>query len=75
MDSSSTLRATYIPTEATLAQGDTLSTSGMGGIYPRGIQVGTLQEVVNTNNITDRYATIKTAVDFSSVQTVLVITN
>lgn len=75
MDNTSTLRATYIPTDANIAQSDSVETSGMGGIYPRGIHVGTIQEVVNTQNITDRYAIVKTAVDFSSVQTVLVITN
>lgn len=75
LESNSILRATYIPTEATLVEGDSVETSGMGGIYPKGIHIGTIQEVVNTNNITDRYAKIKTAVDFSSIQTVLVIKN
>ena len=75
LDSNSTLKATYIPTEATLVQGDSVETSGMGGIYPKGIHIGTIQEVVNTKNHTDRYAIIKTAVDFSTIQTVLVITN
>ena len=74
LESNSTLNATYVPIEATLVQGDSVETSGMGGIYPKGIHIGTIQEVVNTKNITDRYAIIKTAVDFSTVQTVLVIT-
>ena len=75
LDSNTTLNATYIPTEATLVQGDSVETSGMGGIYPKGIYIGTIQEIVNTKNITDRYAIIKTAVDFATVQSVLVITN
>lgn len=74
LESKSTLNATYVPIEATLVQGDSVETSGMGGIYPKGIHIGTIQEVINTKNITDRYAIIKTAVDFSTVQTVLVIT-
>lgn len=73
LDSNSTLRATYIPVDATLVQGDNVETSGMGGIYPKGIHIGTIQEVVETKNPTDRYATIKTAVDFSTIQAVLVI--
>ena len=68
------LKATYIPTEATLVQGDNVETSGMGGIYPKGIHIGTIKDVVNTRNITDRYANIETAVDFSKIETVLVIT-
>ena len=35
----------------------------------------TIKEVINTKNITDRYAVIETAVDFSKLETVLVIIN
>jgi rod shape-determining protein MreC len=69
------LKATYIPTDATVLEGDTIETSGLGGIYPKGILVGTIKEVVNTKNITDRYAKIETAVDFDKLDTVLVIIN
>ena len=69
----STLKATYIPTEATILEGDKVETSGIGGIYPKGILIGTIKQVVNTKNITDRYAIIETAVDFSKLETVLVI--
>ena len=31
------LKATYIPTNADITEGDTVETSGMGGIYPKGI--------------------------------------
>lgn len=67
------LKATYIPTDANLVEGDNVETSGMGGIYPKGIHIGTIDKVFVTKNITDRYATIKPAVDFSTVETVLVI--
>lgn len=74
LEGNSLLKATYIPTEATIMQGDTIETSGLGGIYPKGILVGTVSNVVNTKNITDRYAQITTAVDFTKIETVLVIT-
>ena len=70
----STLKATYIPTDATILEGDKIETSGLGGIYPKGIYVGTVKKVLNTKNITDRYALIKTGVDFKKLDTVLVIT-
>ena len=73
LEKDSTLKATYIPTEATILEADKVETSGLGGIYPKGINVGTIKKVVNTKNITDRYAIIETAVDFSKLQTVLVI--
>ncbi len=69
------LKASYIPTSANLVGGDKIETSGMGGIYPKGIVVGTIKEIQNTKNITNRYAYIEPAVDFDKVETVLVITN
>lgn len=75
LEDETSLRATFIPTEATIMQGDTVETSGLGGIYPKGILVGTIKEVTNTKNITDRYALIETAVNFAKIETVLVITN
>lgn len=69
----SNLKATFIPTEATVLEGDKIETSGLGGIYPKGIHIGTIKQVFKTKNITDRYAIIQTAVDFSKLETVLVI--
>lgn len=73
LNSSSTLKATFIPTNATILEGDKIETSGLGGIYPKGIHIGTIKKVVNTKNITDRYAIIETAVNFEKLETVLVI--
>ena len=75
IDSTSELRATYIDTSSEILVGDTVVTSGIGGIYPKGITIGTVSNVVNTNNLTDRYAVVETAVDFSKLYTVLVIKN
>ena len=74
LEGDSILKATYIPTEATILESDKVETSGLGGIYPKGIYIGTIKKVVNTKNITDRYAMIQTAVDFKKLDTILVIT-
>ena len=74
LDDNSSLRAMYIPTDSNIAQGESIETSGLGGIYPKGIHVGTVERVTNTQNLTDRYAIVKTAVDFDKLNTVLVIT-
>ena len=71
----SALKAMYIPTESNIIQGDSIETSGLGGIYPKGIHVGTVKKVVTSQNIIDRYAIIETAVDFDKLDSVLVITN
>ena len=73
LENDQVLRASYIPTGAELIQGDSVYTSGVGGIYPKGIIIGTVKEIVTTSNITDRYAIVEPAVDFSKVDTVLII--
>ena len=75
LENSQILRASYIPTGAELIQGDNVYTSGLGEIFRKGILIGTIEEIITTRNVTDRYATIKPAVDFSTVDTVLVINN
>ena len=69
------LRVTYIPLNADLIVGDSVETSGVGEVYVRGIHIGTITEIITTTNITDRYAIVETAVDFSKLKTVLVIKN
>ena len=64
----------YIPTDADLVLEDTIETSGLGGIYPKGIQIGKIKEIIESKNITDRYAIVETSVDFTKLETVLVIT-
>lgn len=71
----STLKASYIPTDAVILENDKVETSGIGGIYSKGIPIGTIKEIISTKNITDRYAYVETAVDFKKLETVLVITN
>ena len=75
LNNNSELKAMYISTDANLVQGDSVETSGLGGIYPKGIHVGTVKKIISTQNITDRYAIVETAVNFNKLNTVLVIKN
>ena len=75
LENTQVLRASYIPTDAELIQGDSVSTSGIGGIYRKGIHIGVIKEIITTSNIIDRYAIVEPAVDFSTVDNVLIITN
>ena len=75
LDDKSVLKAMYIPTNSNVIQGDSIETSGLGGIYPKGIHIGTIKKVNNTQNMTDRYALVEAAVNFDKLDTVLVITN
>lgn len=69
------LKATYVSTDSILTENENLYTSGMGGIYPKGIYIGKIKKINETRNITDRSFIIETAVDFENIETVLVITN
>lgn len=74
LGSNNTLKLMYIPTDADLVMEDSIETSGIGGIYPKGILIGKISQIIESKNITDRYAIVETAVDFSKLETVLVIT-
>ena len=69
------LKATYVSTDTVLTEEEKLYTSGMGGIYPKGIYIGAIKKINETKNITDRNFIVEAAVDFDNLETVLVITN
>ena len=75
IDSSTDLKATIMETDANIIQGDSVETSGLGGIYVKGIHIGQIKRITEGTNKIDTYATVKTAVDFEKLETVLVITN
>lgn len=67
------LKVMNIPMGTTLIEGDKLETSGVGGIYPKGISIGTITEVINKTNPIENEAIIKTEVDFGKLETVGII--
>ena len=69
------IKAMYIATDATVAQGDSIETSGLGGIYPKGIYVGTISKIENSTDLSNRYALVELGVNFDKLETVLVVTN
>ena len=67
------LKATYISADANIILNDEVETSGLGGIYPKGLKIGKLTEIIEAPNITEKYAIVEPAVDFAKLETVLVI--
>lgn len=63
----------YIPLEVDVVVGDIIETSGLGGIYPKGIVIGEVIEVRKTNSEMDRYAIIQPAADFKRLEEVYVL--
>lgn len=73
LDNRNLLKGSYISTTAALLEGDKVETSGLGGIYPKGITIGTVKQIIPTKNLTNRYVLIEPAVNFNKLETVLVI--
>jgi len=69
------LKATYVSPETILTEGENLYTSGMGGIYQKGIYIGKISHINETKNITNRSFLVETGVDFKNLETVLVVVN
>lgn len=66
------LKLYYLPKEAQLEVGDRLITSGLGGIFPKGLYVG---EVMALGGEKDPYDAIVTwEVDYTHLETVLLVT-
>lgn len=59
--------------DADVVEGDVIVTSGLGGIYPKGIHVGEVLEVINDEGGLLKYAVLKPAVDFNRLEEVMVI--
>jgi rod shape-determining protein MreC len=66
------LRMEYVSEVADVAVGDSVVTSGIDGIYPKGYVVGTVEAVDKSGN-SYKQILVRPAVDFSSVEEVLVV--
>jgi rod shape-determining protein MreC len=66
-------RMVNLARESDVIKGDSIITSGLGGIFPKGILIGEITDVKNEAGGLLKYAEIKTAVDFSKLEEVFVI--
>ena len=62
-----------IARDADIIKSDKIITSGFGGIFPKGLLVGEVVDVVNDEGGLLKYAVLKPAVDFDRLEEVLVI--
>lgn len=68
------LRLKNLTRDGDVIKGDKVMTSGLGGIYPKGLLVGEVTDVLDEDGGLMKYAIIRPAVDFSRLEEVLVIT-
>jgi rod shape-determining protein MreC len=69
------LTMTYIPQGVNVQTGDRIVTSGLGGVFPPGILVGTVTDVKQNDIDLFQTALLEPAVDIGRLETVLVIVN
>ena len=70
-----TLKMTYLDRQSNIQVGDMVMTSGLGGIYPKGIPIGKVETVGNEKNNLSLYASIKPFVSFAKLEEVLCISS
>ncbi len=68
-------KVSYLSNEVTLASGDSIVTSGIGGVFPSGLLVGNVAEIKPEAHGISQYAVIEPSVDFSDLKNVFVITD
>lgn len=69
------LKLNYISSESALLNGDLVLTSGLGGYYPEGLVIGSVEEVITDDSGAMDYAMLTPAVNFDELTEVFVITD
>lgn len=67
------LRLDYLPADCDLLGGDLVVTSGLGGFYPAGLVIGSVEELQMDDSGASSYAILAPAVEFSELQQVIVL--
>lgn len=67
-------RLGYIARDTDIQTGDYVETSGLGGVFPKGLLVGTVYEIYDENSTMSKAATIEPLADIAKLNEVFVIT-
>jgi rod shape-determining protein MreC len=68
-------KMSYLSKTTNVVVGDYVETSGLGGLFPKGIMIGTVTEVGLEPHGISKYAILKPEVEFESIHGVFVITS
>ncbi len=69
------LKVSYLPRETLVAAGDLVVTTGLGGVFPAGLIVGTVEDVLPESSGKSMYAVVRPAADVRDITSVFIITN
>ena len=73
--SDGTLRLSYVTADAEVKTGDIVVTSGLGGVYPKGLPLGTVSSVDKADNATYYTIVVRPASTVENNEEVLVVTS
>lgn len=68
------LRMVHLPYDAKIRKGQVVITSGFGRIFPRGIPIGEILKLENEGNKLDKFALVRSYVDFDRIEELFIIT-
>ncbi|MBO4853660.1 MAG: rod shape-determining protein MreC [Oscillospiraceae bacterium] len=69
------LRLSYLSSESSLINGDLIVTSGLGGYFPAGLVIGSVEDILTDDSGLDRYAIVSPKANVPTVKEVFVITS
>ena len=69
------LKLTYLPSDSLMVTGDKITTSGLGGLYPEGLTVGSVRSLHTEANGFTQYAVVAPDADVNHVRYVFIITD
>ena len=69
------LKMSYLPRETLAAASDLVVTTGLGGVFPSGLIVGTVEDVIPESSGKSMYAVVRPAADVRDITSVFIITN
>lgn len=67
------VKLTYLVSDADIVTNDVITTSGFGGIYPKGILLGKVKEIKMESNGLTKFAYVQPTADFKTMEEVVVI--
>ena len=69
------LKLNYLESESSLINGDLVVTSGLGGYYPSGLVIGSVEEILTDDGGLTKYAILAPQTELSELSEVFVITS
>ena len=63
----------YLPIDSAIKAGDVILTSGLGGLYPKGIRIGTVLSVEEDKGKVMKTALVQPFVDFDKIQELFIV--